>query len=152
MQRSDKRLGDAHVIIRDETMLVVIGTREMTVAEAAELAGLPATAVRSRLHKGWTAAEALTRPVMPPIAPGGPGDARGRRRAVRGCDGEIAGHPPASAMRDAWRTAPQSANNGMGRDRHRAQTRMFRPQPLDRIQMRTAPIDEPALITLAKRS
>jgi hypothetical protein len=52
MQRSDKRFADAHVIIRYETMLVVIGTREMTVAEAAELAGLPATVCQVKAAQG----------------------------------------------------------------------------------------------------
>ena len=74
------RFADARVIERDGRMMVVIGQHEMNVSAAAELAGVPAKALRWRLLAGWEVPEALTRPAAPQIVAGQPGDRRGVRR------------------------------------------------------------------------
>jgi hypothetical protein len=69
----DRRLANARLIDRGGRTMVVLGARELTVADAARLAGLTPSAVRHRLRIGWPIGQALTKPMAP----------NGRRRSPR---------------------------------------------------------------------
>ena len=70
----DHRWAGARLVVRSGARRIAVGGREMTVAEAAQAAGLPANALRTRLRTGWPVTDALTKPL----------DTRGpkRRRAA----------------------------------------------------------------------
>ena len=61
----EHRWAGARLIERDGTKRISIGAREMTLTEAAEAAGLPAAALRTRLRNGWSVADALATPLDP---------------------------------------------------------------------------------------
>jgi hypothetical protein len=54
----------ARVVERSGAVLIVDGVREYTIAEAAREAGIPAAALRTRLHQRWSVHEALKRPLL----------------------------------------------------------------------------------------
>lgn len=70
----DQRLASSRLIDRGGQTMVVLGAQEMTVADAARLAGLTPSAVRHRLRIGWPIGQALTKPMA----------SSGRRRPPRG--------------------------------------------------------------------
>jgi hypothetical protein len=76
----DQRLAD-----RGGRTMVVLGAQELTVADAARLAGLTPCAVRHRLRIGWPIGQALTKPMAPNVGDDRCGNYRGkgRRRAIQ---------------------------------------------------------------------
>jgi hypothetical protein len=69
----DQRLAITRLIDRGGRTMVVLGAQELTVADAARLAGLTPSAVRHRLRIGWPIGQALTKPMA----------SNGRRRSLR---------------------------------------------------------------------
>ena len=68
----DQRLAGARLVKRGDTTMVAVGAREMTVTDAARLAGLTPGALRIRLRMGWPVELALAKPMAP--------NSKGRRR------------------------------------------------------------------------
>jgi hypothetical protein len=68
----DQRLANARLIDRGGRTMVVLGAQELTVADAARLAGLTSNAVRHRLRIGWSIGQALTKPMAPKGRRGSP--------------------------------------------------------------------------------
>jgi hypothetical protein len=58
--------------------MVVLGAQELTVADAARLAGLTPSAVRHRLRIGWPIGQASTEPCLRMVGDGRPGTAVGK--------------------------------------------------------------------------
>jgi DNA-directed RNA polymerase specialized sigma24 family protein len=63
----DHRFLNAHLVTRRGHAVVAIGAREYSLNEAAKLCGLPFGTLRTRLRSGWSIADAMTKPVGPPI-------------------------------------------------------------------------------------
>lgn len=61
----DHRWAGARLVVRSGARRIAVGGREMTMAEAAQAAGLPANALRTRLRTGWPVTDALTMPLDP---------------------------------------------------------------------------------------